>query len=219
MANDSFLAIACASIILFLFGLVFCFAGYRFFLILLPIWGFFFGFIWGASAVTAIFGDAFLATITGWVIGFVIGAIFAVLSYLFYIAAVVIIAGSIGYAIGTGIVLAIFPSLNITAWIVGVVLGLVVIGVTLFFNLQKWVIMIATAILGAGIIFGGFLVLFNPHATLLQNPVAVALQQNFLLLILFIILAAAGVFFQYMSGARTTVVEYNRWDEVTTTPK
>jgi hypothetical protein len=40
MTPDSFLAVACASLIAFMFGLVLCFGGYRFFLILLPIWGF-----------------------------------------------------------------------------------------------------------------------------------------------------------------------------------
>jgi len=38
--------------------------GYRFFIFLLPIWGFFFGFGLGAQAVQALFGDAFLSTVT-----------------------------------------------------------------------------------------------------------------------------------------------------------
>jgi len=43
MVTDSFFALACAGLIAFLFGLALTFAGYRLFLILLPIWGFFFG--------------------------------------------------------------------------------------------------------------------------------------------------------------------------------
>jgi len=38
----------CATMIGLLFGAVICFGGYRFFLILLPFWGFFFGFGLGA---------------------------------------------------------------------------------------------------------------------------------------------------------------------------
>ena len=214
MVNESFFSLMCAGMIAFLFGLALCFAGYRFFLFLLPIWGFFFGFMLGAQTVTAIFGDAFLATVTGWVLGFIVGAVFAVLSYLFYIVAVALIAGSLGYAVGAGFMLAIMPNFGLIAWLVGIVVAVVFIGVTLFFNLQKWVIMIATAILGSGVIFGGFILLFNPHAGVLQNPVAVALQQNTLLLILFIVLAAAGVFVQWRSGMAYTVVEYNRFDQV-----
>lgn len=215
MATDSFFSLLCAGMIAFLFGLALCFAGYRFFLILLPIWGFFFGFVLGAETIAAILNETLFATVTGWVVGFLVGAVFAVLSYLFYIVAVALIAGSLGYAVGAGIMLAILPSFNLLAWIVGIVVAVVFIGVTLFFNLQKWVIMIATAILGSGVIFGGFILLFNPHAGVLQNPVAVALQQNFLLLVLFIVLAAAGVFVQWRHGMKYTIVEYNRWDEVT----
>ena len=56
------LDLLCASLIALLFGLAVCFAGYRFFLALLPIWGFFFGFALGAQALQALFGIGILAT-------------------------------------------------------------------------------------------------------------------------------------------------------------
>ena len=59
-----------------LLGVAFCFAGYRFFLVMLPIWGFFAGFWLGAQTTVLLFGDGFLATTTGWVVGFVAGIIF-----------------------------------------------------------------------------------------------------------------------------------------------
>ncbi|MCC7165916.1 MAG: DUF4203 domain-containing protein [Anaerolineae bacterium] len=216
MATDSFFALACTAIIAFVFGLALCFGGYRFFLLLLPIWGFFFGFVLGAQAVTSILGDAFLATITSWVVGFVVGALFAVLSYLFYIVAVAIIAGSLGYAIATGLLLAIGLPMGFIVWIVGVVGAVAMAGATLFLNLQKWVIMIATAVLGAGVILGGFLILFAPGRMALENPVVATLQASPLLLIVFIVTAAAGVFVQWRTGMRWTVTEYNRWEDTAT---
>ena len=84
MVNESFFTLACAGLIGIMFGLALCFAGYRLFLVLLPIWGFFFGLALGAQTVQAIFGEAFLATITSWVVGFIVGGVFAVLAYLFY---------------------------------------------------------------------------------------------------------------------------------------
>ena len=42
-------------------GVAFCFWGFRVFLILLPIWGFFAGFLVGANGVEYILGDGFLA--------------------------------------------------------------------------------------------------------------------------------------------------------------
>lgn len=217
MVNESFFSLMCAAIIAFLFGLALVFGGYRFFLILLPIFGFFFGLALGAETVQALFGDGFLSTVTSWVVGFVVGAVFAVLSYLFYIVAVAVIAGALGYAIGAGIMFALTPNLSLIVWIVGIIAAIALIGVTLFFNLQKWVIMIGTAILGSAVIFGGFILLFNPAMTVFANPVAVALKQSPLLLILFIVVAAAGVFVQWRSGMYYTVAEYNRWDQVPTT--
>ena len=49
MGTDSFLVVACAGLIGILFGLAVCFAGYRLFLVLLPIWGLFVGFTTGAA--------------------------------------------------------------------------------------------------------------------------------------------------------------------------
>ena len=49
-------------------GLAFAFYGFRVFLILLPIWGFFAGFLVGANGMEYLFGDAFLATATGWIV-------------------------------------------------------------------------------------------------------------------------------------------------------
>ncbi len=107
MVTDSFFALACAGLIAFLFGLALCFSGYRLFIILLPVWGFFFGLWLGAESLQALFGVGFLATVTSWVVGFIVGAIFAVLSYLFYVFAVALAAGSLGYYLGVGLMEAI----------------------------------------------------------------------------------------------------------------
>jgi hypothetical protein len=216
--DESFFSVMCAALIAFLFGMALIFGGYRFFLFLLPIFGFFFGLALGVHTIEAIFpSGGFFSTVTSWVVGFVVGVIFAVLSYLFYFVAVAVIAGALGYAIGTGLMYAITPNFGLLVWLVGIVGAVVLIGVTLFFNLQKWVIMIATAVLGSSIILGGFLLLFNPDAAVLNNPVQVALNNNPLLLILFIVLAAAGVFVQWRSGRAYTVATYNRWDDMTVT--
>ena len=81
-------------------GLAFCFGGWRFFLLLLPIWGFVVGFGLGSEVVRAIFNDGTFATLLSWIVGFVFAVVFAVLSYLYYYAAIAILAGMVGYAIG-----------------------------------------------------------------------------------------------------------------------
>ena len=84
-------------------GLLFAFYGYRLFLILLPIWGFFAGFVLGAGAMTALFGEGFLVTVTSWVAGLIVGVLFAVLSYLYYWFAVVFVGAWLGYTAGIGL--------------------------------------------------------------------------------------------------------------------
>ncbi len=212
MTTDSFFSLACVSIIALLFGSVIAFAGYRFFLFLLPIWGFFFGFGFGAQTIQAIFGTGFLSDVTSWVVGFFVALLFAGLSYLFYLFAVALVAGSLGYALGTGLMLSILPSLNFAAWLVGIILGIVFAIVTLRFNIQKYVIIAATALWGAGIIVGTFLFLFGglPLAQLLANPVAVVLRSSPFWFIVFLIIAVVGFATQYESTRDVEITAYNR---------
>ena len=212
MINDSFLAIACAGTIGILFGLALTFLGYRLFLILLPIWGFFFGLTFGAQAVQAIFGDAFLATVTSWVIGFMAGAFFAVLSYLFFAFAVGVIAFSIGYSVIAAIWAALGLDFGLIAWLIAVVAGVVMILLTLRFRLAKLVIEIGTAVLGAGAVFASILLMFVPATRVMENPVRAALDQSVLLLILFVVLAVVGFVFQYRTNSAWEIESYNRWD-------
>ncbi len=213
MNPASFFAMACASLIAFIFGLVLCFGGYRFFLILLPIWGFFFGLVFGAQSMQMLFGTGFLAEVTSWVVGFVVGAVFAVLSYFFYLVAVALIAGALGYAIGAGLLLAIGLDPGFLVWVVGVVAGIALAAATIIFNLQKWVIIIATSLLGAGVIFGAFVILFAPQTALLENPIRVALSQSPLLLITAVVVAIFGIFVQARANRAYTIESYNRWAE------
>src|SRR5512139_1861867 len=109
MTTDSFFAVMCGGMIALLFGLALCFAGYRLFLVLLPIWAFVFGFGLGAQTVQVIFGDAFLATVIGMDFGLIV-------------------------------------------WLIGLVAAVALAVVVLRFNVQKIVIEVATAFLGAGAI-------------------------------------------------------------------
>ncbi len=76
---------------------------------------------------------------------------------------------------------------------------------TLIFNLQKWVIIFATAVLGAGIIIGSFTVLFNPVARFMENPVQVMLQTSPLLMFLFLALVILGIIVQARTSRSVTM--------------
>jgi hypothetical protein len=214
MVNESFFTFACAGLIGLLFGTALAFAGYRLFIFLLPVWGFFFGLALGAQSIQALFGDAFLATVTSWVVGFVVALIFAVLAYVFYLFAVALIAGSLGYALAVGLLMAIGLQMGPLVWIIGIVAAVALAIVTIVFNIQKWVIIAATAILGSATVFGTILLMFNPVAQVMASPVKTLLSGSPLMAILFLVVAGLGIYFQFASTRATTIVEYNRMEEL-----
>lgn len=184
----------CVGILALFLGLAMLFAGYRLFLVLLPIWGFFAGFFMGASAMTWLIGDGFLATVAGWGVGFILGLIFAILAYLFYLAGVAIIAGSIGYGLGSGLVFLLSDDLTVLAFVAGVVAAVIVAIITLALNLQNWVIIALTALGGATALFLSIMLLFNriELSQLGTNPVRAILDDSPFWFILWLLVAAAG---------------------------
>jgi hypothetical protein len=205
-------SLLCMGIIALGFGLVVIFFGYRLFLLLLPVWGFVFGFALGAQAIQVIFSEAFLATVTSWVVGFIVGAIFAVLSYLFYFLAVGIISFSLGYALTVSVLSWIGLDFGFLAWIIAVVIGVVVAVAVYALNLQKYAIIVATAAAGTGVIIYTLLALFgSPVDILAANPVKTAIDDSVWWLLFFVIFAALGIVFQIQTTRAYEVETYDRW--------
>ena len=203
----------CMSMIALLIGLAVTFGGYRFFLFLLPIWGFFFGFGLGAETLQVIFGVGFLATVSSWVVGFIVGAAFAVLSYLFYIVAVALLAGSFGYGLAVALLTAIGLNFGFIVWLIGVVIGIIVAVVVLFFNIQKYAIIVITALGGTGAIIFTLLAMFGnlTPAEVMLNPVMTAISNSFWWLLFYLVLAIAGIVVQLGANRSYELESYNRF--------
>ncbi len=195
----------CMGIIAFLVGAALCFNGYRWFLALLPLLGFVYGFGMGAQTIQALFGGGLFSTATSLVVGLIVGLVFGFLSYLFYIIGVALVAGAFGYSLGVGFMNLIGIDLNLLTWIVGVITGLVVGLGTVLLNLQKWVIIALTSFTGAGVIIGTLLVLLGviTPGNLSANAVRAALSDSFLWLVFFVVLGVLGVISQVISSQRT----------------
>lgn len=157
-------------------------------------------------------GAGLLVDVTGWVVGLVVGAIFAVLSYLFYIAAVGVIAGSLGYFVSVYFLLWVGMKAGFLLWLIGIGGGVILIFVTLQFNLQKWAIIITTALMGAAVSFGTIIQILNPATNLLDNPVKLFLSQSVFLLIVFALMVAAGIVVQYVQNKSFNLDSYNRME-------
>ncbi len=192
----------CISIIAILFGTILAFGGYRFFLFLLPLWGFFFGFGLGAQAVQALLGQGFFGTVTSWVVGFVLALIFALFSYLFYYFGVAIIAASLGYGLGYSIMALFGLDGGLIPFLVGVALAVLLAFLTLRYNLAKYVIIIGSALAGAAIAVGtlssgiGGIEL----ARLSENPLGTLFGDSILWLLLFLGVAIGGMIIQFQAN-------------------
>ena len=193
-------------------GAAFCFTGYRFFRILIAIWGFFAGFNLGAAGMTALFGQNFLGTVTGWILGIVLGLVIAMLAYFWYYFAIVVLGASVGYAIGSGLMGAIGLN-NPGFWsvVVGLVLAVILAVLILALNLPKLLIMAFTAIGGAATIVAGFLLLFGQiHTAALQYGfAAAAIRASWIWSLVVIVLAIVGFITQWRTMREYTL----EWSE------
>jgi hypothetical protein len=203
----------CMTMIGLMFGALVCYGGYRLFLVLVPIWCFFWGFGLGIQTVQALLGDGTFATITSWVVGFVVAVGFALLSYLFYAFAVALIAGWLGYAIGVGI-MTTFMDFGLIPWIVGMAAAIGLIVLTFRFNLAKYVIILGTAIGGAALVLSTMMVGPQqiPLDQVLRRPIQTVLDSGgWFLLLLFLALAISGAIVQWRASQWYTIEEYDNW--------
>jgi hypothetical protein len=195
----------CAVLIALLIGVAMVFNGYRWFLILLPLFGFVFGFGLGAQTMQAIFNQTMFATVASWVVGLIVGVVFAVLSYFFYLIGVALFAGAIGYGVALAILQAIGLSLNFVTWLIGIVAAVALAFVVLKFNVQKYVIIIGTSIAGAGVIIASTIYAFSPTlqkaliAEYTAGSVKLAISQSFWWWLVFILLVGAGIYTQIVT--------------------
>jgi hypothetical protein len=193
-------------------GAAFTFYGFKFFLILLPLWAFIVGFAAGAQALSTLFGDGFLATVSGWVVGFILGAVFAVISYLWYWAAIVLLGGGLGYTIGAGLMgwLGIHGFLAV---VVGVVVGAVFAVGTIMLRAPRILVVVFTSLGGAATVVGGALLIIGriPVSGFGDGVLAAVLEDSLIWFVAWIAIAALGVVYQARVVSATDELDASQW--------
>lgn len=145
-----------------LIGAAFCFSGFKWFLILLPIWGALVGFTFGLDVMQQLLGQSFFAEALGIVVAVITAIVFAVLSYLYYYFAVVLIGGAIGYYLGVGVMDWLnLANLDILTFIVGIVVGAIFAYGFIVLAMPAVLAIWGTAILGASGIVTGLILILN----------------------------------------------------------
>lgn len=186
-------------------GAAFTFGGFRWFMLLLPVWGLFVGFTAGADAVSALLNEGFLASVLGIGVGIVLALVFALLSWFFWWGAVVVMAGWLGYEAMHWLLVVI--GMNPTGFVpfaISLVAGAVVAVVALALNAPKLVAIILTAVAGAAWLTAslGLIPGFITPEQLNNGPIAAVYTQGWLWILVWGVLAAAGIIEQLMTTAR-----------------
>lgn len=140
-------------------GAAMLFAGQFVLRLVLPIWGFFAGFAFGAGLFAELADESFLGTALGWVAGLIFAVLFAVLTYFFYAVAVVLAMAAFGYVIGAGLIVALGIDWNWVAVLLGVAVGLVFGVLAVAGNLPMVVLSVASSIAGAVSVVAGVMLL------------------------------------------------------------
>ena len=169
----------------------------------IPIWGFLAGFAFGAGLVAGFADERFLGTVLGWVMGLVFALGFSILAYLYYYVAIVLAMGAAGFAIGSGIVVALGISWNWVAVLVGLAVGLVLGLVAVFANLPMIVLVVVGSIAGAVGVTGGLMLLVGSlnSADFSSGDFTDTVSNSFGWSLLLLVLAIGGIAIQAMQRA------------------
>jgi hypothetical protein len=180
------------------------FAGQFVLRLVIPIWGFFAGFAFGAGLVAGLADERFLGTVLGWVLGLVFALVFAVLAYLYYYVAVILAMGAFGFAIGSGLVVALGVDWDWVAVLVGVIVGVILGLVSVFGNMPMIVLVVFSSFAGAVGVVGGLMLLVGSlnSADFTRGDFTNTVENGWAWSLLLLVLAFVGI----LSQARQRVV-------------
>jgi hypothetical protein len=186
-------------------GAAFTFAGFRWFLLLLPLWGLFVGFTAGADATAVLLGEGFLGSIIGIGVGVVVAIVFALLSWFYWWGAVTVVAGWLGYEAARWLLVVIgFNADGFIVFLIALVVGVLFAIAALAINAPKLVAITITAVAGAAWMAAGLALIPGIIKTedLAGGPIAAVYTQGWLWIAIWAVLAVVGIIEQMMTSAR-----------------
>lgn len=145
--------------LLLIIGTAFCFGGYKWFMILLPLWAFLVGSIIGIAAVSGVYGQSILSLFVIVVAGLITGLSLAVLAYMFFNLAIILLGASLGYTLGSGLACYMGFKLGFILVMAGIIVAATVGFLAFRLNLPKYIIIALTALTGSEILLSGALLL------------------------------------------------------------
>jgi hypothetical protein len=185
-------------------GALFCFRGYLALRVIIPLWGSFAGFLLGAGLIANTGDDGFLRTGLAWAVGLGFAVVFGAFAYLYFEVSVVLAMASIGFALGTSLMVALGVSWSWLIVLVGVALGALLAVIAVTGDLPGVVLTVLSALAGASTIVAGALLLSGVLETSdLTSPATTELlDDSWWWYVLYLVLAVAGIGAQMRATAR-----------------
>jgi hypothetical protein len=185
-------------ILAILAGALLCFGGQLVLRLIFPIWGAFVGFAFGAGLVAGFAEEHFLGSVLGWGLGILFGLVFALFAYFYYAVGVVIVMASIGFTLGSGLVVALGIDWNWVAVLVGVVVGALLGVVAIVADVPMLLLILLSAASGAVAMVTGFMLFTGAldSATFTDGTFTSRVDDDWWWYAAFLVLAAAGVLVQ-----------------------
>ena len=146
-------------------GALFCFWGIAAMRVVISVWGAFAGFNLGAGLVSAISSEGFLSNAVGWIVGILLALLFALLAYLYYVVAIVLMMATIGFVLGTAVMAAFGVAWNWLIIIVGVVIGVLLAWAAVAVNLPAILLVVFSALGGSTAIVAGLMMVSDQIRT------------------------------------------------------
>jgi hypothetical protein len=187
-------------------GALLCFGGYRFLMVMLPVWTFFGGLWLGAKGTHVLLGEGFLATATGLTIGLALGVVLAIFSWQFYQVGVAVIGGIVGAWFSSGILDLIGLGTGFLPALIALVCAVVVALLTYLRGWQRYLIIGLSAIAGANSLVLALLLglgRVSPKGLLgAGSAIRPILSDSWLWSLLWLAIAIAGILVQLRSYRR-----------------
>jgi len=189
-------------IIAILTGAVFCFRGYLAMRIIIPLWGAFAGFMFGAGIMSG--SDGFLGSAIGWIVGIALAIVFGLIAYLYYEVAVMVGMIAIGFALGSSLMVLLGVTWSWLIVLSGVVLAVVLAFIAIAGDLPMVLLTVLTGLAGASTIVFGLMLVFGvvDVSELDSAQTTEVLADDWWWYAIYIVLAIAGMVAQFVDVDR-----------------
>lgn len=195
-------------------GALFCFRGYIAMRFIIPIWGAFAGFMLGAGLVASFADEGFLASVLAWTVGFGVAFIFGLFAYLYYEVSVFIAMSAIGFALGTGLMVALGVTWSWLIILVGVAVGVLLALFAMVGDLPMTILTVLTASAGATVSLAGVFLLLDVISVgdLTNESTTQQIGDDWWWYAIYLVLVVAGIISQIRSTERMRGSLRDSWD-------